>query len=232
MQASDLMSTAVVTTTPDTPVHEVASLLASQGISAVPVLAPDGRMVGIVTEADLVRQLAGEARGRQPGWFTTLLAGRAGDEARRYARLHGDRAADIMNTDLVTVREDTPADAVARLMEERRVKRVPVLRDGHLVGIVSRADLLRLAMSAPTPGGQEVSDERILRQVRSAMREQSWADNYLIYPSVADGVVTYHGFCRSPSVPTALRVLAERLPGVKGVEIRLVPPPPFVLGVP
>ncbi len=77
-----------------------------------------------------------------------------------------------------------------------------------------------------------VSDEQILRQLRAALREQSWADADLICPSVADGVVTYHGFCRSPSVPMALRVLAERLPGVKGVEVELVAPPRFMLGVP
>jgi len=232
MHAKDLMSTTVVTVTPETPVAEIASLLASRGISAVPVLEADGRMVGIVTEADLVRRLVGEISGRKSGWFTTLLRGRAGDEAERYARMHGGRASEVMSTDLVTVEEDTPADTIARIMEERRVKRVPVLRDGRLAGIVSRADLLRLAFSTPAVGDEQVSDERIRRAVEAAMREQPWADAYLVYPAVVAGVVTFHGFCRSPSVPKALRVLAERLPGVKGVEMQLVPPPPFVLGVP
>jgi CBS domain-containing protein len=232
MLAKDLMTTAVVTVTPGTPVGEIANLLASRGISAVPVLEADGRMVGLVTEADLVRRVAGEASGRKPGWFATLLTGGAGAEAERYARLHGGRASDVMSVDLVTVKEETPAGDIARIMEERRVKRVPVLRDGRLAGIVSRADLLGLALSAPAADGEPVSDERIRRAVEAAMREQPWADAFSVYPAVAAGVVTFHGYCRSPSVAKALRVLAERVPGVKGVDMQLTAPPPFVLGIP
>jgi CBS domain-containing protein len=232
MHARDLMTTAVVTVTPDTPVAAIAALLASRGISAVPVVDPDGRMVGIVTEADLVRRLAGDDVGQKKGWLAGIATGRARAEAERYVRLHGGRASDVMVTDLVTVQEDTPAREMARLMEERRVKRLPVLREGRLAGIVSRADLLSLAFRAPAAGDEQVSDERIRRAIEAAMREQPWADAYLVYPSVAAGVVTFHGFSRSPSVPKALRVLAERVPGVKGVDIQLAAPPPFVLGVP
>jgi CBS domain-containing protein len=237
MRASDLMTTAVVAVTPGTPVADIAHLLADRGISAVPVLGPAGELLGIVTEADLLRRVAGEPENRGRGWFATLLAGRAGAEAERYARLHGDKARDVMTTDLVTVEEDTPAEEIARLMEERRVKRVPVLRaDGRrLAGIVSRADLLGLLLSPPAAAaevGGRPPDERIRRAVEAAMRGQPWADTYMVYPEVRDGVVTFHGFCRSEAVPKALRVLAERVPGVRGVAFDLQPPPIFALGVP
>lgn len=224
------MSTALVTVAPGTPVVEVARLMAARGISAVPVLEAEGRLAGIVTEADLVRRVAGDG-GRRPGWLATMVTGRAAAEADRYARLHGSRAGDVMTGAVVTVEEDAPAEAIARLMEERGVKRVPVLRDGRLVGIVSRADLLGLALAAPAAAAGEVPDERIRRAVEAALREQPWADAFSVWPAVAGGVVTFHGSCRSPSVAKALRVLAERVPGVMGVEMALVPPP-FGLGVP
>jgi CBS domain-containing protein len=232
MRARDLMTTTVVTVTPETHLADVAHLLADRGISAVPVIGPEGDVQGIITEADLVRRLAGEAAGRPRGWFRALLASRAGDTAKGYARLHGRLAGDMMTTDLVSVEEDTSAEDIAQLMEERRVKRVPVLREGKLVGIVSRADLLGLAFTAPVSPEKEASDVRIRRDVERAMREQPWANAYLVFPSVEAGVVTFHGWCRSPDVPRALRVLAEGVPGVKGVAMDLLEPPAFLLGVP
>lgn len=232
MRARDLMTTAVLTVTPETPIADIATLLAGRGISAVPVLDATGRMVGIVTEADLVRRVAGEAARRKPGWFGALFAGLAGEDAESYARQYGDRAADIMTTDVVTVDEDTPAGDIARIMEQRGVKRLPVLHHGRLAGVVSRADLLGLALAAPKPVVDQISDERIRRCVEAAMREQPWADAYLVYPAVAAGIVTFHGYCRSPAVQNALRILAEGVPGVKSVTMKVVPPPPFLLGVP
>ena len=232
MRARDLMTTQVVTVTPETELAVIARLLASRGISAVPVLDPGGTLLGLVSEADLVRRLAGEPDARRRGWLAPLLTGRARAEAERYARLHGQRARDVMTTDLVTVQEDTQVEEIARLMEEKRVKRVPVVRDGRLAGLVSRADLLGLAFASPESTAGDSSDERIRRAVEDAMRQQPWADAYLVYPTVEKGIVTFHGFSRSPAIGTALRVLAERVPGVKRVELRLEPPPALMLGVP
>lgn len=232
MRARDLMTATVVTVTPETRLADVAHLLADRGISAVPVLGPGGEVQGIVTEADLVRRLAGEASSRPRGWFRAILAGGAGDTAKGFARLHGQLAGDVMTTELVAVTEDAPAEEIARLMEERGVKRVPVLRDGRLVGIVSRADLLGLAFGGAAAPEVAVSDARLRQEVERALRGQPWADAYLVFPSVEGGVVTFHGWCRSPDVPRALRVLAEGLPGVKGVQMDLHQPPGFLLGVP
>ncbi|PWS35709.1 hypothetical protein DFH01_19165 [Falsiroseomonas bella] len=232
MRARDLMTTAVVTVTTDTRLSDIAHLLAQRGISAVPVLGPEGELLGIVTEADLVRRLAGEAASRPKGWLSAVLTRRPEATAAGFARLHGQLAGDVMTTEIVAVEEDTPAEAIAGLMEQHGVKRVPVLREGRLVGIVSRADLLGLAFGVPTAPETEISDARLLRSVEQALREQPWADAWLVFPSVEGGVVTFHGWCRSPDVERALRVLAEGHPGVKGVRMQLRRAPRFMIGVP
>lgn len=232
MRAKDLMTAEVVTVTPEARLADVAHLLADRGISAVPVLGPEGTVEGIVTEADLVRRLAGEAAARPRGWLRALLSGRADETAKGFARLHGQRAGDVMTTNVIAVEEDTPVEEIAGLMETRGVKRVPVLREGKLVGLVSRADLLGLVFGATGADEVAVSDARLLRDVQRALRNQSWADSYLVFPSVEAGVVTFHGWCRSRDVPRALRVLAEGLPGVKGVAMELRDAPAFMLGVP
>jgi CBS domain-containing protein len=220
MQAKELMTTTVVTVTPETPVVEIAHRLASRGFCTVPVLV-----------ADVVRRLAGDTSARTSGWLSTILNRGSGAKADRYACLHGDRASDVMSDDLVTVEEETPVGDIAWIMEERRVERVPVRRGGRLAGIVSHADLLRLAFSAPLAGAEPASDERIRRAVEAAMCEEPSPVAYSVYPAVAARVVTFHGYCRSFSGPKARRLLAERVPGVKRVNLKLASLPPFILGV-
>jgi CBS domain-containing protein len=218
------MSSEVVTVRPETLVTAVARLLADRGISAVPVLEPDGRPVGIITEADLVRRLA--AAGERPrGWFSRLFSS-APEDAARYARIYGAKARDVMTVNLVSVDEEATVEAIARLMEERRVKRVLVLRDGKLSGVVSRADLLEAVFAPPETVTIGVQDTRIRRAVQAALCEETWAKPYFLWPTVEEGVVTIHGFCGSPDVRRALRVLAEAIPGVRGVEVKVETPPP------
>ncbi|TCZ53424.1 CBS domain-containing protein [Roseicella aquatilis] len=228
MRAKDLMSTEVVTVSPETPMAALARLLADRGISAVPVVEADGKVAGIVTEADLVRRLAGTEE-RPRGWFRNLLASAPGD-AGRYARAHGTTVRDVMTTNLISAGEEATAEEIARLMEEHRVKRVLVLREGRLVGIVSRADLLEAMLAPSETPAAGAEDARIRRAVQAAMAEQSWAKPYFIWPTVERGVVTFHGFCGAPEVTRALRVLAEAVPGAQGVEMRIEAPPPSLFG--
>jgi CBS domain-containing protein len=228
MRAKDLMSTEVVTVPPETPLAAVARLLADRGISAVPVVEKDGTPLGIVTEADLVRRLAGPGD-RPRGWFRALLAS-APEDAARYTRTHGSRARDVMTADLVSVGEEATAEEIARLMEERRVKRVPVLREGRIAGIVSRADLLEAMLAPPETPAAGAEDARLRRTLQEAMRAQSWAKPFFLWPTVERGVVTFHGFCGAPEVVRALRVLAEEIPGVRGVEMRIEDPLPPLTG--
>lgn len=223
MKARELMSTNLVVVPPETPATAVAALLASRGISAVPVVDASGAPVGVVTEGDLIRRLADEKPG-PVAWFFGLFKDPA-KLADRFAKARGATARDVMTADLATVGEDADAGEIAKLMERRRIRRVPVVKDGKLVGVVSRADLLR-AVLAPEPQEKALADDTaILRAVLAAMREQPWVDSFWVFPDVRDGVVTLCGFHRSDAVRRGLRVLAEGVPGVKRVEDKTEPMP-------
>jgi len=225
LAAKDLMTADVVTVPPETPVIAVARLLSERGISAVPVQGPDGAVLGVVTEADLVRRLAGE-EDQPAGWFRALFADPAA-LADRYARTHGSTAADIMTEAVVTVTEDTTAAHIAHLMEDRAVRRVLVVSDGRLRGIVSRADLLR-ALVSPPPADGDLADDRIRQAVLAAMRKEPWADTFYTLVEVKGGIVTFHGFSRTDAVKRGLRVLAQGVPGVRGVVDESQPMPSYL----
>lgn len=231
MQARDLMSTSPCVVPPETPVAALTELLAARGLSAVPVVDAAGKAVGIVTEGDLIRRLAdGVPSGMQ--WFlgqfrsSSRLAG-------RFAKAHGATARDVMTADLATVAEDATAEEIARLMERRGIRRVLVLRDGALVGLVSRADLLRAVLAPPTAAaGNDAAgddgtgdDAAILRAVFAAMREQPWTSAFWTFPSVSGGVVTWYGYARSDAVRHGLHALAGTVPGVRQVVDKTEPMP-------
>jgi CBS domain-containing protein len=221
LRARDLMTTEVVTVPPNTPVTSLARLLADRGISAAPVADAEGRLLGIVTEADLLRRLAG-AEDKPVGWLRRLF--RDPDrQAEQYARTHGMEARDVMTDDVVSVGPDATAEHCAHLMEERRVKRLPVVDGGRLVGVISRADLLRAVLEPPEKigTGAQGRDARIRAALRKEMREQPWAGSLYTFADVKDGVVTLHGFVRSDEVRRGLRVLASRIEGVERVEDRM-----------
>lgn len=225
--ARDLMTPDVVTVPPETPVMAMARLLADRGISAVPVVDAAGKVLGIVTEADLIRRLAGE-EDRPSSWFGALFADPA-SQAERYARTHGVTARDLMTEKVVSVAPDTTAAHIAHMMEEQKIRRVVVVDGDKLKGIVSRADLLR-ALVAPPHVEAELSDERIRRAVMAAMKKEPWTDTFYTMVEVKDGTVTFHGFRRSDTVQKALRVLAENVPGVKVVQDDTQPMPVFIYG--
>jgi CBS domain-containing protein len=220
--ALDLMTPDVVTVPPDLTVMEIARLLRERRISAVPVVGADGALLGIVTEADLIRRLAAMLD-RPPSWFASLLTDEAA-AADRYARTHGFVAQEVMTTDVVTVAPDTPVAEIAALIERHGIRRVLVVEGGRLRGLVSRADLL-LALVPPAGVVIDCSDERIRRAVVAAMRREPWASSAHTVVEVRDGVVEFHGFSRGEAVQRGLRVLAERVPGVRGVDDRTQPPP-------
>lgn len=142
MQARDLMSSNVLTVTPDTPVQRVAQLLIEHGISAVPVV-EDGEPVGIISETDLVARAAGSQAPRV-NWCTRMLAGQRAAAPDFSAKTTIQRTArDVMSAPLITVAETASAGEAVQLMATHGIKRLPVVRGGRMVGIISRADLLR-----------------------------------------------------------------------------------------
>jgi CBS domain-containing protein len=231
MRARDIMTTDPITVPPDTPIEAVAALMADRGISGLPVVDADGRLVGIVTDGDLMRRLS--AKEDKPASFFAALLGATADQAMAYARAHGRRVRDVMSTNLATVTEDATVEEVAHILETKRIRRVPVLRDGRLVGVVSRADLLRAVMAPIGSGAEaEASDPRIRREIIARMRAEPWVSTRFVFPMVKDGVVSFHGFLSTEEVRTALRVLAEGVPGVKEVRFETTPAPKMMIGVP
>jgi len=229
--AQDLMTTEVVTVRPGLPVATLARLLADRGISSAPVTEASGHLLGIVTEADLLRRLAGD-EDAPVGWFGRLF-GDMNRQAENYARTHGLEARDVMTSRLVTVGPEDTAAHCAHLMEEHRIKRLPVVNDGRLVGVISRADLLRAILEPPAPLGTAAppsQDARIRAALRAELREQPWTHSMYIFPEVANGVVTLYGFVRSEEVRRALRVMAARIEGVERVDDQMEEPPMALVG--
>ena len=203
-------------------------MLAERGVSGAPVLDEEGRLLGILTEGDLIRRLAA-GTDKPRSWLLSLFDS-APAKAEHYARSHGRRVRDVMTSAVESVTEDTPVAVAAALLEKRNIRRLPVLRNCRLVGIVSRADLLKASLADP-PASAEAgqSDAALSRAVIQAMRNEPWIDAYFIFPEVREGVVTFHGFCRSEEVQRGLRVLAEGLPGVRGVQFDMQPTPRFMM---
>ena len=223
MKSKDLMTTNPVVIAPDTPVAAIAELLAARGISAVPVVDAEGVPQGIVTEGDLIRRLAE----RPPGplsWFLQLFESSA-PLVERFAKAHGKTAQDVMSKELVTVSETETAERVAQLMEQNHIRRVLVVKGNHLVGIVSRADLLRAVLRGNVTPQESHDDHGIQVALVKAMRAQPWVDTYWVYPSVKAGTVTFHGFARNDTMRQGLAIMAREIPGVVGVEDKMASMP-------
>lgn len=228
MHTMDIMTTNVITVRPETSVQELAVLLAERGISGVPVVDADNRVVGIVSEGDLLhRAETGTAR-RTQRRRTRWLDGLAGDPepARDYIKAHGRKVSDIMTRDVVSVSENTDLSEVADLLETNKIKRVPVLRDGKLCGIVSRANLVRALAAAPRPATSDADDRTIRSDFLAELDGHRWANVWAADIVVHDRVVHLWFADDQPlEERRAILVAAENIRGVRGVEQHLVPAP-------
>lgn len=219
MKVGDIMTRNVVSVPPDAPALAVARMLADRRISAMPVTDSWTMLLGIVSEADLIRRLSTEDREEKRGLLSSLFFDRD-RAAAQYARAHGATAADIMTREVITATEGMSAEHAAHVMEEHRVRRLPVVHDGMLLGIVSRADLLR-ALLQPADAA-DTTDEAIRAAIGNAMARLPWADAPFVFIDVRGGEVTLHGFCSSPEVRQGLKALAANVPGVKAVHDAIV----------
>lgn len=216
MRARDVMVRAVVTTSPDTTVEELARLMINLRISGVPVMDRDGRLVGIVTEGDLLRRVETGTERHRPRWSEPFSS--TSRLASEYIKSHAKRVADIMTREVSSVEELATLGEIADLLEAKHIKRVPVVHDGKIVGIVSRADLLKVLASGGTKTGQEEQDRTIHAQLLAELRKQKWADPSEGRVVVSDGIVHLWGIVGSEDERRALRIAAENTPGVRGIE--------------
>jgi CBS domain-containing protein len=223
MRALDVMTTNVITVKPDMSVREAAALLVERHISGAPVVDADGSLVGIISEGDLLRRVEIGTEQTRRGRWLDFFATRADADA--YVKSHANRVEDVMTHDVICVSEEESLSKIATIMETRGVKRVPVLRDGKVVGIVSRSNLLQaLASSAPDPEAASATDREIREQLLSELEGRPWsfAGRNLV---VQEGVVHLWGIFSSMEAVQAVRVAAERIPGVRGVEDHTEPYP-------
>ena len=228
LTAADVMTTAVITVRPETSIHEIAKLLCDHHISGVPVVDDKEQLLGIVSEGDLIghAQLVGEQR---RSWWQTFLNGPT-VLAQHYAKSHSRTASDVMTKDVVTVLETTSVADTARALEQHRVKRVPVMRNGRLVGIVTRSNLLQVLATTDVSKPMNVADRVIRERLNEVLEDQPWA--YLLSKNIVveNGVVHLFGIVQSDEERHAIRLAAENQAGVKGVEdhLSVVPPVSYV----
>jgi CBS domain-containing protein len=216
VRARDVMVKAVVTTMPETTVEKLARLMINLSISGVPVLGRDGQLVGIVTEGDLLRRAEIGTERHRSRWSEPFSSNSR--LAAEYIKSHAKRVADIMTREVSSVEKMATLGEIADLLETKQIKRVPVVHDGKIVGIVSRADLLKVLASGGTRTAHEEQDRTIRTQLLAELREQKWADASEGRVVVSDGVVHLWGIVGSEDERRALRIVAENTPGVRGIE--------------
>jgi CBS domain-containing protein len=221
MRARDIMTVTVRTVGPKTPAAEVAKLLVQNRISAVPVVSDAGKLVGIVSEGDLIRRAEIGTEPRRSWWLELLTD--PDRLAAEYVKSHGVTAEEIMTRDVVTAKEDTPVSEIAALLDARRIKRVPITRRGKVVGIVSRANLLEalVAHGAPTGGRSAVKDQTLRDQLLGRIKAEPWSGGAIYNAYVTKGVAHLTGIVRSEQERQAMIVAAETLKGIKQVKANL-----------
>ena len=222
MKAADIMVRNVVTVKPDEEVGAAIKLLWEHDVSALPVVDSDGAVVGIVSEADLVRRMELGTERQRPWWLEAVTP--AATLATEFAKSHGRMVHEVMSTDVVSAVEETPLSEIAGLLEKHRIKRVPILRDGKLVGMVSRSNLIQaLASSHGGPHDAAESDRDIRSILLTQLGEQDWTDFGSRNVIVTDGVVHLWGLVGSEEERKALTALAKGVPGVVGVSDDMIP---------
>ena len=227
MRAMDIMTSEVITVREDATVPEVARLMAERGISAVPVVDRENQIVGMVSEGDLLHRTETGTERRRAWWLdmvssTNKLAG-------EYIKSHSAKVKDVMTRDVLSVTEETAVADIAVLLETNRIKRVPVVRDGKIVGIVSRANLVRALAMTLTEGVGDGDDRTIRDKLLAELKAQKWAEVSPANVTVKDGVVHLWSSYLSEQERRALIVAAESVPGVRRVEDHMRPVSPYLV---
>jgi CBS domain-containing protein len=224
MQAHEIMTKELITATPDTLVTEIAKLLVQHRIGAIPVLAADGRLVGLVSQTDLAHRSETGTEKRRKWWLDLFADPNA--QAREYIKTHGLAAKDVMTRVIFSVAYDASLADVAEALDTHHVRQLPVVRDGKIVGIISRADLVRaLAQTAGASMTTGPTNGELQRLLWEQIRQQPWLESAYLNLSVKDGVVELYGAVQSPDQRSALLVLVNRVSGVRRVvdELTLMP---------
>jgi CBS domain-containing protein len=225
MKAADVMVSAVISVRPNARVEEVAGILLANRISAVPVIDEEGELLGIVSEGDLMRRSEAGTERRRSWWLEHLTGKQV--LAAEYVKSHSHKISDVMTRSVITATPDTPLGEIATLLERNRIKRVPIVQNGKVVGIVSRANLLQAlaTMPAKVATAAGVDDSEIRDKVLSRLNAELWRPS-LLNVTVHDGNVDLWGFVTSNDEKKAARIAVEEVAGVKSISDHLTIPPP------
>jgi CBS domain-containing protein len=221
MRAIDVMVRDVVTVRPGTDVAAATKLLAEHDVSALPVLDKDSNLVGVLSEADLIHRAEIGTEKHRPWWLEAVTG--ATTLAEEFAKSHGKKVSEVMTTDVISVTEDTPLSEIAALFERKRIKRVPVVKDGKLVGIVSRSNLIQALASVVGRVDQHDEKDRQIRiELLSRLKDQKWTGFGERNVTVGNSVVHLWGLVGSEEERKALLALAEGVPGVSRVSDEMI----------
>lgn len=222
MLVQEVMTAPVITIKPTASIGEAADVMLNNGISGLPVTESDGSLVGIISEGDFLRRAELKTENGSPPWWMEffMAAGKAADD---YVHTHSRVVADVMTAEPVTIAPSAKLVDAVRLMEKHHVKRLPVVEGSKLVGLITRADLMRLIAKtfANRPIEAVVDDETVRRAVTDEIARQSWSGKGLIHVAVHDGVVDLTGTVYDDRTRAAAKVAAENVQGVKSVNERL-----------
>jgi len=220
MKARDIMTKNVVSVTPDCSIADMAATMQKYRVSGLPVIDAGGTLVGLVTEGDCLRRAETGTEIKRSGWRSFLASPET--LAGEYIRSHGRKVSDVMTRDLITIGEDTDLDEIVHLMEKHQIKRLPVVRDDVVIGIVSRSNLVQALASLARGSSTVREDDAIIREkVRAELAKLPWMGIEFVTPTVKDGIVDLWGTFTAYKQDEAAVVAAENVPGVKEVRSHL-----------
>jgi CBS domain-containing protein len=219
MRAHQIMTRKVITVSPDTPVIDAANTMLRQHISGLPVTDGDGKLVGIISEGDFIRRAEIGTQRRRSRWLKFLLG--VGREASDFIHEQGRKVGEIMTPSPFTVSEDALLEDIVAIMEKNSIKRLPVMHDGKIVGIVTRTNLLQtvadLGREIPDP---TADDDHIRNRIVSALENSDWCP-FGLNVIVRDGIVHLSGVVTDDRVRQAAVIAAENVSGVRAVHDHL-----------
>jgi CBS domain-containing protein len=221
MRAIDVMVRDVITVHPDTEIAEAIKLLSKHDVSALPVVDDDAHLLGIISEADLIHRIEIGTEKLRPWWLEAVTGASA--LAEDFAKSHGKKVGEMMTTEVASATEDTPLSEIAALFERKRIKRIPITRNGKLVGVVSQSNLIQ-ALASLIDRGEETGrgDLEIRRELLARLEQQSWTDFGSRNVTVSGGAVHLWGLISSEPERNALIALAEGVPGVVRVSDEMI----------
>ncbi|MGE3246231.1 MAG: CBS domain-containing protein, partial [Beijerinckiaceae bacterium] len=215
MQAKDVMTTNVISVSPDMSVRDAAAAMLKHGISGLPVVSAEGDLVGLVSEGDFLRQIQSPKERTRSWWLSMFQSSE--DRAADYIKSHAKRVKDVMTAKVLSVGEDTDISEIAFILEKNRIKRVPVVKGKKVVGIVSRSNLLH-GLAAQSDLQTPAAADKDLREAVMRQFEEAIPNAHLVNVAVKDGVVSIMGAVDSSEEKAAIDVAVENVQGIKAVE--------------